>query len=185
MHPTGALHVFILGVDEALRAGGHQEPIFLPQIAELMRRLIARDDWLAPAFAQPHPHYYQQHLLYADPAERFSVVSFVWGPGQSTPIHDHTVWGVIGMLRGVELAERFVVEPGRPPLPVGGVERLEPGSVSCVSPLLGDVHRVRNAFDDRVSISIHAYGGNIGTIQRHVFTPQGECKGFVSGYSSS
>ena len=41
--------------------------------------------------AQPHPQYYQQHLLHCDPLERFSVVSFVWGPGQKTPVHDHTV----------------------------------------------------------------------------------------------
>ena len=30
------------------------------------------------------------------------MVSFVWGPGQKTPIHDHTVWGLVGMLRGAE-----------------------------------------------------------------------------------
>ncbi len=32
--------------------------------------------------------------------ERFCVVSFVWGPDQATPIHNHTVWGLVGVLRG-------------------------------------------------------------------------------------
>src|SRR4051794_8765541 len=42
-----------------------------------------------------------------DPFERFSVVSFVWGPGQKTPIHDHSVWGLVGVMRGAERARAF------------------------------------------------------------------------------
>ena len=60
--------------------------------------LIARDDWLPDAYAQPHPEKYRQYLLYGDPLDRFSLVSFVWGPGQRTPVHDHLMWGLIGML---------------------------------------------------------------------------------------
>ena len=71
---------------------------------ELLRDLVAHDDWLPEAWAQPSPLRYQQYLLHADALNRFSVVSFVWGPGQSTPIHDHTVWGLIGVLRGAELS---------------------------------------------------------------------------------
>src|SRR5512141_732557 len=41
-----------------------------------MKRLVASDDWLPEAMTRPHPQYYQQYLLYCDPAERFSVVSF-------------------------------------------------------------------------------------------------------------
>ena len=36
-------------------------------------------------------------------SSRFSVVSFVWGPGQKTPVHDHRTWGLVGILRGAEL----------------------------------------------------------------------------------
>ena len=43
-----------------------------------------------------------------------------------------------------------------------------------------------NAFDDRVSISIHVYGANIGAVARHVFDPvSGAARPFVSGYSST
>ena len=70
------------------------------EVRQALKRLIERDDWLPHASAQPHPQHYQQHLLHCDPLERFSVVSFVWGPGQRTPVHDHEVWGLIGMLRG-------------------------------------------------------------------------------------
>jgi 3-mercaptopropionate dioxygenase len=156
------------------------------QVADAMRKLVAQDDWLDPAFAEPHPQHYQQYLLYADPDDRYSVVSFVWGPGQQTPIHDHTVWGVVGMLRGEELAQNYVIAEDGTPEPQDTELALTPGDVALVSPLIGDVHRVSNALADQVSISIHAYGGNIGKIKRHVFSEQGgEPKDFISGYANA
>ena len=51
--------------------------------------------------------------------------------------------------------------------------------------LLGDIHQVANAFSDRTSISIHAYGANIGAVARHVFALEcGTAKPFVSGYAN-
>ena len=154
-------------------------------VREAMRELVSRDDWLAEEMTRPHPQDYQQYLLYADPRERFSVVSFVWGPGQKTPVHDHTVWGVIGILRGAELCEEYVSRDGR--VVAQGVEHvLERGDVEAVSPTIGDIHRVANAYDDRVSISIHAYGANIGKVRRHVFDVEtGAVNEFVSGYSNA
>jgi len=81
------------------------EPIVLEQGSQLLKQLIEHDDWLPDAFAQPHPDRYQQYLLHVDSAQRFSIVSFVWGAGQKTPIHDHRTWGLIGMLRGSEITD--------------------------------------------------------------------------------
>lgn len=149
----------------------------------MIAKLVADDGWLPASFAKPHPQYYQQYLLHCDPLERFSVVSFVWGPGQKTPIHDHTVWGLIGVLSGGELETRFDLVDGA--LRHGEVTRLEPGHVGRLSKDDGDVHQVANAFEDRVSISIHVYGGNIGKVRRHVFDPlTGAQKDFISSYSS-
>jgi predicted metal-dependent enzyme (double-stranded beta helix superfamily) len=162
------------------------ESATMSEAKALLADLVAHDDWLPDEFAQPHPEHYQQYLLHCDPHERFSLVSFVWGPGQSTPIHDHTVWGLIGMLRGAEVSESFdLAGEGMPPRSTGTV-RLEPGQVEAVSPRIGDIHRVSNAFDDRVSVSIHLYGGNIGGVRRHVFGARdGAIKEFVSGYASA
>ena len=158
----------------------------LEQAGPLLTTLIGHDDWLPDAMARPDPQYYQQHLLYGDPLDRFSLVSFVWGPGQKTPIHDHTVWGIIGMLRGAECGQRFAFTQQGRLAPSGHEERLEPGQLEFVSPRLGDIHQVRNAFEDRVSVSIHLYGGNIGRIQRRVYAPEtGAIKDFVSGYSNA
>lgn len=160
-----------------------EEAALLEQGRALLRPLLQHDDWLEAAFAQPHPQHYQQYLLYADAQQRFSVVSFVWGPGQQTPIHDHRVWGLIGMLRGAELSQSYrrgdsgLVAEGAP-------VRLEPGHIEAVSPRVGDIHRVSNAFDDRVSISIHVYGANIGAVSRAVYREDGSEKTFISGYSN-
>lgn len=160
-----------------------QESEILEKGSEWLRELIQHDDWLDERFAQPHPERYQQYLLYADAQQRFSVVSFVWGPGQSTPIHDHRVWGLIGMLRGAEISQSW--RPDEKGLqPDGAPVRLEPGRVEAVSPGVGDIHRVSNAFDDSVSISVHVYGANIGAVKRAVYREDGSEKTFISGYSN-
>lgn len=152
---------------------------------ELLHSLVQQDDWLPDAYAQPNPQYYQQYALYVDPQDRFSVVSFVWGPGQKTPIHNHTVWALIGMLRGAETAENFKLNRTGEPMTSLGTDYLKSGSVEGLTPSTGDIHRVSNAYDDRVSISIHVYGGNIGRISRHVFDEKtGITKQFISGYSN-
>jgi predicted metal-dependent enzyme (double-stranded beta helix superfamily) len=180
-----SLRQFVSEVNTLL-AMDDEESSFLPKVGAAMRALVARDDWLDPAFAQPDFQFYRQYLLYVDPDDRFSVVSFVWGPGQHTPIHDHTVWGVIGMLRGAELTQSYEVAADGTPRASGEELMLEPGSVAFVSPAIGDVHKVRNACNDRVSISIHAYGADIGKVRRHVFAPEGgEPQEFVSGYANA
>ncbi len=160
-------------------------PQFLNHVSKLLAALIREDDWLPASYAVPHPQYYQQYCLHRDPKNRFSVVSFVWGPGQATPVHDHTIWGVIGMLRGQERSQRYVISADGIPSPEGPLEVLSPGDTSIVSAHHGDIHQVMNAHRDQVSISIHVYGGDIGSTQRHVFPSEGgPAKDFISGYST-
>jgi predicted metal-dependent enzyme (double-stranded beta helix superfamily) len=176
---------FVNEFTDLIDRAGDNEAKVLSEGREFLAALVSRDDWLPDQYAQPHPQYYQQYLLHADPQDRFSVVSFVWGPGQKTPIHNHTVWALIGMLRGGERAESFEAGPDGQPMRSLGIEELTPGAVESLSPHTGDVHRVSNIFEDRVSISIHIYGGNIGRISRHVFDAQTSgAKPFISGYSN-
>ncbi len=166
------------------RADG-DEPAILEEGGRLLTDLVRKDDWLPEEFARPHPERYQQYLLHCDPMEKFSVVSFVWGPGQHTPVHDHTVWGMIGILRGGERCRNFDVAKENKPLIATGESHFGPGEVTAVSPRIGDVHEVANTHDDQVSISIHVYGANIGAVRRHVYVAKtGEIKPFVSGYTS-
>lgn len=163
--------------------GDDEQRIFVDGKA-LLSRLIIHDDWLPEQFSEHNPECYQQYLLYCDPMERFSVVSFVWGPGQKTPIHDHTVWGMVGIMRGAELCEEFNLDPATGHLIPGCAHQVLPGDIDLVSPRIGDVHRVSNALADRVSVSIHVYGANIGAVNRHIYDlPSGRRDKFISGYS--
>jgi predicted metal-dependent enzyme (double-stranded beta helix superfamily) len=166
------------------RAGRDEEAVFIEGRA-LLAGLVAHDDWLPAQFAQPHPDRYQQYLLHCDPLERFCVMSFAWAPGQATPVHDHTVWGMVGVLRGAEMCEEFAPGPPGQPMWAGASHRLARGAIDLVSPRIGDIHRVSNGAA-QVSVSIHVYGANIGRVERHVFDPaNGKATRFVSGYVNS
>lgn len=175
---------FVSNMDAIVSDTSQPEAAMLDRVGQALRDLIAHDNWLDPQYAVPHPEFYRQYLLHVDPEDRYSVVSFVWGPGQKTPIHDHCTWGAIGMLRGAETGQAFTHGPSGM-VQAGEPERLEPGDVAFVSPAIGDIHVVRNAYDDRVSISIHVYGTDIGKQSRHVFdATTGAMKTFISGYAN-
>ena len=178
------LRGFVTSLAELI-ASTRDEAEVLQSGKALLARLVAHDDWLPDVFAQPHPERYQQYLLHCDSRERFSVVSFVWGPGQGTPIHDHRVWGLIGVLRGREAAQRYDRAPDGSLIGNGVIDTLNTGEVDAVSPRIGDIHRVWNANGDAPSISIHVYGGNIGAVERATYTPDGTAKRFISGYANS
>lgn len=178
------LRSFAAHATQSIARHGTDEAAILAALSPALAELVARDDFLPEPYTRPHPQYYQQYLLYGDAAQTLSIVSFVWGPGQKTPVHNHRIWGLVGILRGAELSTDYTTQNGR--LVPGETERLEPGQVAAVSPRIGDVHQISNAYDDRVSISIHVYGGNIGRIRREVFLPEtGETKPFISGYANS
>ncbi len=181
-----ALNDFIQGFSTLIAGSDGDESLILKEGEPLLASLLAQDNWLAEPYTRTQPDRYQQYLLHYDPKLNYCIVSFVWGPGQSTPVHDHTVWGLIGVLRGAEINERFNRNPTTGQLEHLGKKTLSRGDIDTVSPRIGDIHRVANAYSDRDSISIHVYGANIGTLQRHTFDLHtGITKTFVSSYSGT
>lgn len=88
------------------------------------------------------------------------------------------------MLRGAEYSQGFRREADGELVPDGGAILLKPGQVEAVSPTIGDIHRVYNAYPDQVSVSIHVYGANIGAVRRSVYREDGTIAEFISGYSN-
>ena len=131
-------------------------------VADRLRTLLAEDGWLAPADRAPGRDTYRQHLLHVSPCRRLSVVALVWLPGQSTAIHDHVSWCVVGVYRGVEREERYeVVESGgRRYLRPAGCVLAPRGHVETLVPPDGDIHAV-TAAGRETAISIHVYGADI------------------------
>ena len=178
------LREFVIGMTNLVSHEPVEENL-MAKSSELLKTLIDSDSWLPEFCTVPHPEFYQQYLLHADPLGRFSVVSFVWGPGQKTPIHDHCIWGLIGMLRGMEKGQHYQKLPSGELIIDGPETVLRQGDIEAVGPAVGDIHVVSNAYTDKTSISIHVYGANIGAVKRHTYDPMtGKPKKFVSGYSS-
>jgi predicted metal-dependent enzyme (double-stranded beta helix superfamily) len=178
------LRDFVIALS-ALIEKAHGEPEILGAGTKLLKNLVGMDDWLPDQYARASKSGYQQYLLHADSQERFSVVSFVWGPGQKSPIHDHTVWGIVGILRGAELEQSYSRTANGRFVERGAPERLAQGEVTAVSPSIGDFHQVSNALPDQSSVSIHVYGANIGAVQRSMYEMDGTQKAFRSGYSNA
>jgi predicted metal-dependent enzyme (double-stranded beta helix superfamily) len=169
----------------ALLESSPTEAAIFREGAGLLASLVRHDGWLAAELGAAPAQGYAQYLVHCDPRQRFSLVSFVWAPGARTPIHDHTVWGMVGVMRGAENCYEY--DPPRPgsAMRPRARHRLDMGKVDRVSPSIGDIHVVENALADRPSLSIHVYGGDIGRIERHVFDAEsGEAKPFVSGYTT-
>jgi 3-mercaptopropionate dioxygenase len=168
----------------------NQEAAVLNQAHHYLSQLIEHDDWLPKPFAQPRADRYAQYLLHCDPASRFSVVSFVWVSDQKTPVHNHTIWGLVGVLRGAERCDEYSLDSvfGRP-ISSGHSHVVTAGKIDSVSPSIGDWHRVSNMADlhrpEMPTVSIHVYGGDIGKIRRQRLTDTGEAIEFVSGYDNT
>jgi predicted metal-dependent enzyme (double-stranded beta helix superfamily) len=131
-------------------------------VAAHLGQLLRRDDWLAPEDRAPGTDAYRRHLLHVSPCRGLSIASLVWLPGQTTPVHDHVSWCVVGVYRGVEREERFdLVESG-------ASRRLQPartvfasrGHVEVLVPPGGDIHTV-TAAGREMAISIHVYGADL------------------------
>jgi len=150
-------------------------------IEPLLRRLVTEPDLLKEKYRRPiRDKAYAQYLLYRPTDHAFSVVSFVWNPGQGSPIHDHCTWGVIGQYEGEEEESRFRIIDNR--IERIGVVLARPGDVSHVYPPSRDIHQIINR-SARPTISIHIYGGDIGSQRRHTYDPNtASMQEFISGY---
>lgn len=175
------LREFIAAMTDLVSRSGGDEVCVLKEGGRLLCALVNHDDWLPEEFAAPSIDGYRQYLLHCDPLERFCVVSFVWLPGQKTPVHDHLTWGLIGQLRGEERCVEYARRADGSLARIGE-HCMRLGDVDRVSPTFGDLHAVSN-MSPETSISIHVYGANIGKQPRHVFDPAtGARRDFVSGY---
>ena len=126
-----------------------------------LRPLLGNPWLLTPEQREPDPNHYRQHILHAEDDGRFSIVALVCLPGQSTSVHDHVSWCVVGIHQGEEREVSYEVAGEREDrylLPIGESAHRE-GSVSVLQPP-GDIHTVYNPGPD-LAISIHIYGADV------------------------
>ncbi len=109
---------------------------------------------------EPVADHYARRELYRCEASGYSVVAMTWGPGQGTPIHDHSgLWCVEGIWHGqLEITqyelreqegERFHFEPV-------GTHLAGAGSAGSLIPP-HEYHTIRNPSRDAIAVSLHIY----------------------------
>jgi|SRR5215475_1554211 len=151
-----ALTDLIAGVRQviALRADWARTAIL---VAGQLRAHLPGPGILTPGQRRGRPGRPAGHLLHAETDGTFSILGLVWRPGQSTRIHDHITWCVVGVLAGAEHEDLYDDQLN----PIG-TRKNHPGEVSGFAPP-GDIHRIRNT-GTRTAISLHIYGTDITRI---------------------
>lgn len=159
---------------DALVTAKDDPQVIAEETGHLLAELLEHPEFLEARYREPAAARYRQHLVHVHPLGSYSVVSLVWKPGQATPIHDHRCWCVVGVLQGRERETRYHLyrREGGDFLLREGESVYSPGQVCRLVPPDEDIHRVANAGDEELSISIHLYGTDIGvqhTSINHVF----------------
>ena len=133
--------------------------------ADQLRKHLPGPEILTPRQRRGDPDRTAGYVLHVEYDGTFSILGLVWRPGQTTRIHDHITWCVVGVLAGIEHEELF--DESLNPM---GVRNSQPGEVSGFAPP-GDIHRIRNDSNE-IAISLHIYGTDItrvGTSARRYY----------------
>ncbi len=170
---------------ESIVRSGASESDILRQLKPLMERLLATPGSVPSEAFTPREDRFANSLLYRPEDRSFSVTAGNWAPGQTTPIHDHLTWAVIGVYEGEEREALYRrkddgSDPARAELEQVGARKNGKGHVTVLSHQ--GIHRIDNVSSEPC-LSIHVYGRDIGTTERHAYNPlTGEISRFVSGY---
>lgn len=139
-----------------------------------LREAIADSRIQLPACVHtPIDDHYARRELYRSAAHGYSIVAMSWGPGQGTPLHDHSgLWCVEGVWLGqLEITQyRLLAQDGerfrfRPEAPILG----DCGSAGSLIPP-HEYHTIRNTSDDALAISVHVYQGEMA--RSAIFEPE-------------
>lgn len=144
-------------------------PSTIKEVSQRTAQMVrGNTDWLPQQYRTPIQDSYARYLLHRDRMNRFVVLSLVWLPGQATPIHDHSAWGVMGILEN-ELEEVGYerLDDGASPhyaeLREAKGRMVGAGSVSYVLPPYEEIHRIGNP-TKKPSVSLHLYGRDLDEV---------------------
>jgi 3-mercaptopropionate dioxygenase len=139
----------------------------------LCELISAREVSLPADFRHCCSDHYARRLVHRDEARGYSIVAMTWGPGQSTPLHDHAgMWCVEGVWDGSIAVTQFELtarEQGRLRFEKRNSYQAGFGSAGCLIPP-HEYHVIANA-GHAPAISIHIYGGDMHRC--NVFEPLG------------
>jgi predicted metal-dependent enzyme (double-stranded beta helix superfamily) len=178
------LQQFITDVDGVVREYSSESEVVLHLKPVLEKLVGSTGSVTAKAFA-PRKDRFAMNLLQMPEDEAYSIIGGVWHPGQTTPIHDHLTWALIGVYEGEEREALFRrTDDGSNPR-IAKIQQVSErvnrkGHVTVLGH--SGIHRVDN-ISLKPTTSVHIYGRDIGNAERHSYDPvTGEVSRFVSGY---
>src|SRR5437879_4906371 len=175
---------FISDAESTARHSKNESDI-LRRMKPLLERLVSSGDSVPMDAFKPRQDRFAMNLIHLPTDKAFSVIGGVWIPGQTTPIHDHLTWALIGVYGGEEREALFRRTDDESNPKVAKIEKVsEKINTKGHVTVLGHrgIHRVDN-ISGKPTTSIHVYARDIGRAERHSYDPvTGEISRFVSGY---
>lgn len=174
---------FIDNIDEIVKKYEKDSDI-LSHIKPLLEELLQTPDFPKEAF-YPRKDRFANNLIYLSSDKTFSIIGAVWLPHQSTPIHDHLTWALVGLYEGEEhetVYRRIDDNSTKAVLEQVSNNINNKGHIS----MLGKegIHCIENV-SDKPSSSIHIYGNDLGNTKRHTYNSiTGDIGTFLTGYDS-
>jgi len=156
----------------------------LSQLKPRLEQLIQSYSVPPQAFT-PRQDRFAMDLLHMPLDKVYSIIGGVWKPGQTTPIHDHLTWALIGVYSGQERETLYRRTDDETDPRYAKLEKVSErvntkGHVTVLSH--NGIHKVDNISPEPAQ-SVHVYGRDIGNTERHSYDPlTGEIGRFVSGY---
>jgi predicted metal-dependent enzyme (double-stranded beta helix superfamily) len=159
-------------IDAAVSQG--DEHAVTASLRSLLCEMIRAPDVRLPECVHaPIADHYARRELYRSPTLGYSVVAMTWGPGQGTPIHDHSgLWCVEGVWDGqLEITQYELLESDgeRYRFRAAGGMQAGVGSAGSLIPP-HEYHTIVNASPDTVAVSLHIYQAPIEACSK--FQPQ-------------
>lgn len=185
LRPDGYSLRDFIGDAEGIVRSAPSESELLRNLKPALHRLLNTPGSLPPEAFTPRKDRFANNLLYRPKDAAFSVTGGNWAPGQTTPIHDHLTWAVVGVCEGEERESIYRrtddgSDPKRATLALASERVNGKGHVTVLG--RAGIHRIDNV-STKPSHSVHVYGRDIGTTERHSYDPESGAIGrFVSGY---
>jgi len=183
-HEGYALQEFIQDVDRVIRGYSSESEILL-HLKPVLERLMGSPASVPAKAFTPRKDRFAMNLLQMPEDEAYSIIGGVWYPGQTTPIHDHLTWALIGVYEGEEREALFRRTDDGSNQKLAKIHLVsesvhKKGHVTVLGH--SGIHRVDN-ISLKPTTSVHVYGRDIGNAERHSYDPvTGEIGRFVSGY---
>lgn len=176
---------FIDDIEEIVRKYEKESDI-LQYAKPLLDELLRNPDSIPKEAFNPRKDRFANNLVYLPDDKIFSVIGAVWLPNQSTPIHDHLTWALIGMYEGEEretVYKRINGNSNTKALLQQVSKKInKKGHISVLGK--EGIHRIEN-ISNKPSSSLHIYGIDLGNTKRHTYDPvTGKIGTFLTGYDS-